>query len=150
MRLTLLFLTLSLAVPQTAAGSTPADKPNISPQDKEVLEAVEKVAPTVKEIARKLWDLSEVSLLEIKSSAERDMSIEQTLDKIKHLPIFVLQGDEDGLVVLTRRWVSKMQEMGMQYVYAEIPGGDHSLVISQNSEHMKKFVDFFNIVRKKY
>ncbi len=69
MRLTLLFLTLSLAVSQTVAGSTPADKPNISPQDKEVIEAVEKVAPTVEEIARKLWDLSEVSLLEVKSSA---------------------------------------------------------------------------------
>ena len=40
-----------------------------SVQDKEVLEAVEKVAPTVEEIARKLWDLSEVSLLEVKSSA---------------------------------------------------------------------------------
>ena len=38
-------------------------------QNKEVLEAVDKVAPTVEEIAKKLWDLSEVSLLEIKSSA---------------------------------------------------------------------------------
>jgi len=43
-----------------------------------------------------------------------------------------------------------MEEIGMQHVYAEIPGGDHSLVISQDSEHMQKFVDFFNIVRKKY
>ncbi len=81
---------------------------------------------------------------------QRDASIEKTLDRIKHLPIFVLQGDEDGLVVITRRWVSKMQELGMQHVYVEIPGGDHSLVISQNREHMQKFVDFFNIVRKKY
>ncbi len=39
-----------------------------SVQDKEVLEAVEKVAPIVEEIAKTLWDLSEVSLLEIKSS----------------------------------------------------------------------------------
>ena len=39
-----------------------------SAQDKEVLTAVEKVAPTVEEIAGRLWDLSEVSLLEIKSS----------------------------------------------------------------------------------
>ena len=69
MRLVLIFLTLGLAVPQAAAGSTPADKPNISPQDQEVIEAVENVAPTVEEIARKLWDLSEVSLLEVKSSA---------------------------------------------------------------------------------
>ena len=43
-----------------------------------------------------------------------------------------------------------MEKLGVQHLYAEIPGGDHSLVISQNSEHMQKFVDFFNIVRKKY
>ena len=81
---------------------------------------------------------------------EQDAPIEDTLQKIKHLPILVLQGDEDGLVVLTRRWVEKMQELGMQHVYVEIPGGDHSLVISQNEEHMQKFTDFFNIVRKNY
>jgi hypothetical protein len=40
----------------------PKIRADISEQDKEVLEAVE-------EIAKKLWDLSEVSLLEIKSSA---------------------------------------------------------------------------------
>ena len=80
----------------------------------------------------------------------RDAPIAATLEKIKHLPIFVLQGDEDGLVTLTRQWVAKMQELGMQHVYVEIPGGDHSLVISQNREHMGKFIDFFNIVRKQY
>ena len=41
---------------------------DVSAQDKEVLEAVDKVAPTVEEIAKKLWDLSELSLLEAKSS----------------------------------------------------------------------------------
>jgi len=81
---------------------------------------------------------------------QRDAPIAATLEKIKHLPIFVLQGDEDSLVTLTRQWVAKMQELGMQHVYVEIAGGDHSLVISQNAEHMQKFVDFFNIVRKKY
>ncbi len=81
---------------------------------------------------------------------EQDAGLEATLQKIKHLPILVLQGDEDDLVTLTRRWVAKMGELGMQYVYVEIPGGDHSLVISQNREHMQKFTDFFNIVRKQY
>jgi hypothetical protein len=41
---------------------------DISSQDKDVLEPAEKVAPTVEEIAKKLWGLAEVSLLEIKSS----------------------------------------------------------------------------------
>jgi len=81
---------------------------------------------------------------------ESDAPIRETLEKIRHLPILVLQGDEDGLVTLTRRWVAEMRQLGMQHVYIEIPGGDHSLVISQNKEHMKKFTDFFNIVRKQY
>ena len=47
----------------------PEARADIAVQDREVLEAVEMVAPTVQEIAKKLWELSEVSLLEIKSSA---------------------------------------------------------------------------------
>ena len=54
-------ITLLQPVPEACA--------DISAPDKEVIEAVEKVAPTVEEIAKKLWNLSEVSLLEIKSSA---------------------------------------------------------------------------------
>lgn len=81
---------------------------------------------------------------------EQRMPIAETLEKIKHIPILVLQGDEDGLLILTRRWVSKMGDLGMQHVYVEVAGGDHSLVISQNAENMKKFTDFFNIVRKQY
>jgi len=81
---------------------------------------------------------------------EADAPIRETLEKIKHLPILVLQGDEDSLVTSTRRWVEQMRELGMQHVYIEIPGGDHSLVISQNKEHMQKFTDFFRIVRKQY
>ena len=75
-----------------------------------------------------------------------------TLNNIKHLPIFVLQGDEDAAVPVerTRAWVAKMQELGMQHVYVEILGGDHSLLISQDAVNMQKFVDFFNIVRKQY
>ena len=39
--------------------SVPAARADVSAQDKEVLEAVDKVAPTVGEIAKKLWELSE-------------------------------------------------------------------------------------------
>lgn len=83
---------------------------------------------------------------------EADAPMEQILDKIQHLPVFILQGDMDEAVPVerTRSWVSRMSSLGMQHVYVEIPGGDHSLLISQNSEHMQKFIDFFNIVRKKY
>jgi len=83
---------------------------------------------------------------------EADAPMNNILNKIKHLPIFVLQGDEDTAVPVerTRDWIAKMQELGMQHVYVEIPGGDHSLLISQDAENMKKFVDFFNIVRRQY
>jgi predicted peptidase len=70
------------------------------------------------------------------------------LEKFKHIPIIAIQGDDDRLVAITRRWVKKMEEIGMQHVYIEIPGGDHSLLISQNKENMAKVVNFFNIVRK--
>lgn len=83
---------------------------------------------------------------------EADAPMNNILNNIKHLPIFVLQGDEDAAVPVerTRAWVAKMQELGMQHVYVEIPGGDHSLLISQDAVNMQKFVDFFNIVRKQY
>ena len=51
---------------------------------------------------------------------------EDSLEKIKHIPILVIQGDQDGLVHSTRKWVAKMKELGMQHVYIEIPGADHS------------------------
>ena len=83
---------------------------------------------------------------------EADAPMNSILNNIKHLPIFVLQGDEDTAVPVerTRDWIAKMQELGMQHVYVEIPGGDHSLLISQDAVNMKKFVDFFNIVRRQY
>ncbi|MFK7865632.1 MAG: prolyl oligopeptidase family serine peptidase [Pseudohongiellaceae bacterium] len=83
---------------------------------------------------------------------EADAPMNEILNSIKDLPIFVLQGDQDDAVPVerTRAWVKKMQELGMQHVYVEIPGGDHSLLISQDAENMRKFVDFFNIVRKQY
>lgn len=85
-------------------------------------------------------------------AAEADAPMDDILNNIKHLPIFVLQGDQDDAVPVerTRAWVARMRELGMQHVYVEIPGGDHSLLISQDEDNMQKFVDFFNIVRKQY
>lgn len=76
----------------------------------------------------------------------------EVLEKIRHLPILVLHGDNDQTVPveLTRNWVETMKELGMQHVYIEISGGDHSLLISQDAENMKKFTDFFTITRKAY
>lgn len=76
----------------------------------------------------------------------------EVLEKIRHIPILVLHGDNDETVPVesTRSWVATMRELGMQHVYVEVSGGDHSLLISQDADNMKKFTDFFTIVRKSY
>ncbi len=71
------------------------------------------------------------------------------LEKIKHLPMLVLQGDQDGLMHPTRRWVARMKELGTEHIYVEVPGGDHSRFISKDRKMMAKVFDFFKIVGKR-
>jgi predicted peptidase len=65
------------------------------------------------------------------------------LEKIKHVPVIVVQGDADKLVPVAgaRRWVEKMKELKMDHEYIEVPGGDHVTVAFQN---MPKIFEFFN------
>ena len=74
-------------------------------------------------------------------------SIDQ-LKAFKHVPIIVLQGDQDRLVKTTREWVAKMKALGMEHVYVEVKDGDHSRFINASSETLGKIFAFFNIVRK--
>jgi dipeptidyl aminopeptidase/acylaminoacyl peptidase len=73
------------------------------------------------------------------------------LEAFRRLPILVLQGDTDQSVPVaqTRQWVAKMHELGMEHVYVEVKGGDHSLFVSQDREMLSKVFSFFNIVRKR-
>jgi predicted peptidase len=73
------------------------------------------------------------------------------LDAFRRLPILVLQGDDDRSVPVaqTRQWVARMQELGMEHVYIEVKGGDHSLFVSQNRDTLSKVFSFFNIARKR-
>ena len=48
----------------------------------------------------------------------------------------------DVLVESTRVWVEGMKELGMQHEYIEIPGGDHSLVISENRDNMARVFEY--------
>jgi predicted peptidase len=77
------------------------------------------------------------------------VSIDQ-LERFKQTPILVLQGDADQNVPVdgTRDSVSKMKQLGMQYVYVEIKGGDHTLFMSKNRDMLSKIFSFFNIVQK--
>lgn len=73
------------------------------------------------------------------------------LEIFKHIPVIVLQGDRDRLVKTanTRKWVAKMKALGMQHIYVEISGGDHSMFIARNPVNLSKVFSFFNIVSKK-
>ena len=74
----------------------------------------------------------------------------EALERFKHIPILVLQGDADQSVPVaqTRQWVARMKQIGMAYVYVEAKGGDHSNFIAKDREMMSKVFSFFNIVRK--
>jgi predicted peptidase len=69
------------------------------------------------------------------------------LDKIKHIPVIVVQGDADNLVPVagTRRWVDKLKELGVTYEYLEIPGGGHGDVIGTG---VPKIFEFFEKQQK--
>ena len=41
-----------------------------------------------------------------------------------------------------------MKQLGMEYVYVEIKGGDHSLFLSKSPETLSKIFSFFNIAHK--
>lgn len=64
------------------------------------------------------------------------------LDKIKHIPVFVVQGDNDNLVPVTgtRRWVEKLKDVGVVHEYMEVVGGDHGNVVGKG---MPKIFEFF-------
>jgi predicted peptidase len=72
------------------------------------------------------------------------------LAAFRHVPILVMHGDEDRTVNVagTRRWVARMRELGMQHVYVEVAGGDHTNFIARDRAMVSKLFSFFNVVRK--
>jgi poly(3-hydroxybutyrate) depolymerase len=71
------------------------------------------------------------------------------LQRIRHIPVIVIMGDEDPLVQVevTREWVEKMRALGMRHQYVEIPGGDHTRLIARDPANMRKIFDFFDAAR---
>jgi poly(3-hydroxybutyrate) depolymerase len=69
------------------------------------------------------------------------------LDKLKNIPVIVVQGDNDTLVRPegTRRWVGKMKELNVPHEYLEIPGAGHGDVISKG---MPQIFEFFEKQQK--
>ena len=72
-------------------------------------------------------------------------------EAIRHIPFLVIQGSDDRTVPAAgaRESVARMRELGMQHLYIEIPGGDHSLFISRNPEVVGHLFSFFDLVSKK-
>ena len=69
------------------------------------------------------------------------------VEKIKHLPVILVQGDDDKLVPVAgaRRWAEQMKKLGMDYEYIEVAGGDHVSIAAQN---LPKIFEFFNKHRR--
>jgi poly(3-hydroxybutyrate) depolymerase len=65
------------------------------------------------------------------------------LEKMKHIPVILVQGDEDKLVPVAgaRRWAEQMKKLGMAHEYIEIAGGDHVSIAAQN---LPKIFEFFD------
>jgi len=68
------------------------------------------------------------------------------LEKMKHVPVILVQGEKDNLVPArrVRPWAEKMKELKMTHEYIEVPGGDHINVIDE----MPKIFDFLNQHKK--
>ena len=71
---------------------------------------------------------------------------------IRHIPFLVIQGSDDQTVPASgaRESVARMRELGMQHLYIEIPGGDHSLFISRHPGVVEHLFSFFNLVAKSH
>ena len=87
--------------------------------------------------------------LAVAAPAPRRDAIDQ-ISSFREIAVLVLHGDQDSTVPVegSRTWVARMRELGMQHVYIEVPGGDHSLFVRENPEMLAKVFSFFNIVGK--
>jgi poly(3-hydroxybutyrate) depolymerase len=63
--------------------------------------------------------------------------------KVKHLPVILVQGDQDRLcpVGTARRWAEQMKALGMTHEYVEVPGGDHVTVAFDKMPQVFAFLD---------
>jgi poly(3-hydroxybutyrate) depolymerase len=65
------------------------------------------------------------------------------VEKIKHLPVILVQGDKDVLVPVAgaRKWAAEMKKLDMTYEYIEVKDGDHVSIAAAN---LPKIFEFFD------
>jgi poly(3-hydroxybutyrate) depolymerase len=70
-----------------------------------------------------------------------------TIEKFKHIPQIVIHGDADPTVNVSgsRNMVEAMKQHGVDHVYIEVPGGNHTDMVVPN---IPKVFDFFDTRRK--
>jgi predicted peptidase len=69
----------------------------------------------------------------------------ETLRKITHIPVVLVQGDADTLVPvgMARVWARKMKELKMKYLYIEVPKGDHVRIAYDYMPNIFEYLDQF-------
>ena len=72
----------------------------------------------------------------------------EQIEKFTHIPTFLIQGDQDRYMPISRGVASTMKGLGMAHVYLVIEGGDHTRFIAENPEMLSKVYSFFNLIRK--
>jgi poly(3-hydroxybutyrate) depolymerase len=65
------------------------------------------------------------------------------VEKIRHIPVILVQGDQDNLVPVAgaRRWAEQMKNFGMTYRYIEVAGGDHVTIAWKNLPAVFEFFE---------
>ncbi|HUE84939.1 MAG TPA: alpha/beta fold hydrolase [Vicinamibacterales bacterium] len=67
----------------------------------------------------------------------------QSVSIMKHIPQFVVHGDADPTVPVagSRNMVTQMKALGVDHVYVEVPGGNHTDIVVPNLAAMFEFFD---------
>jgi poly(3-hydroxybutyrate) depolymerase len=73
------------------------------------------------------------------------------VEKIKAIPVILVQGDKDNLVPVAgaRQWAAEMKKLGMDYEYVEVKDGDHVSIAAANLPKIFEFFDTHKRTEKK-
>jgi poly(3-hydroxybutyrate) depolymerase len=71
----------------------------------------------------------------------------QSVARMRHIPQFIVHGDADPTVPVagSRNMVAEMKKLGVDHVYVEVPGGNHTEIAAPNLPAM---FEFFNSKRR--
>lgn len=65
----------------------------------------------------------------------------QTVERMRHIPMFIVHGDADPTVPVagSRNMVQALKKLGVDHVYVEVPGGNHTDIAVPNLPAMFEF-----------